>query len=122
MSNVLKHTPLTTRFTTLMSPKKAILRELSRAHEESAEGQSHRRPSTITGFSNDPEKYQKAVNELLQARLVEGKKDDEGHMTIALNEHRIRDVKKELRPIWAHPALWAAVFVLVAIGAGLTIV
>ena len=95
-----------------MSPRKTILRELSRTGTE-----NYTRPSTIPGFSTAPDKYQKAVNELLQDRLVEGRKDDEGHMAIAINEHRRKEVARELRPVWAHPAVWAAVVVLVAVGA-----
>ena len=103
-----------------MSPKKAILRELSRRNAAS-EGQ-YTRPGTIPGFSQQPEKYQKAVNELLSTRLVSGHKDDEGHMAIALNSKRLREVKRELRPLWAHPALWVAAAValaLTAVGTGL---
>ena len=96
-----------------MSPRKTILRELSRNHESA---ETFTRPSAIRGFSEQPEKYQKAVNELLQARLVEGRKDDEGHMTIALNEHRMRDVRREIRPLWASPALWAVLVFGLAIG------
>lgn len=104
-----------------MSPKKTILKELSRAHQQAGEGGAYRRPSAISGFSEQPDKYQKAVNELLQARLVEGRKDGDGHMTIALNSARMREVERELRPIWARPAVWAAAIVIlvVALGAGL---
>jgi hypothetical protein len=102
-----------------MSPRKTILRELSRVRRGS--GPTHARPSTIAGFSDDPRKYQKAVNQLLQARLIEGRGDDEGHMAIAINEHRLADVKRELRPIWARPAVWAVIAVLAAVGAGLAI-
>ena len=90
-----------------MSPKKAILRELSRQYEAN-DGQ-YTRPGSIPGFSQQPEKYQKAVNELLSARLVSGHKDEEGHMAIALNNNRLKEVKRELRPVWAHPAVWVAV-------------
>jgi len=99
-----------------MSPKKTILRELSRAGAE-----QYTRPSTITGFSTAPDKYQKAVNELLRSRLLEGRPDEEGHMAIAINEHRRKDVDRELRPVWAHPAVWAAVVLIAAVGAGLAI-
>jgi hypothetical protein len=95
-----------------MSPKKTILRELARS-----EGQGYTRPSAITGFSEAPDRYQKAVNELLQARLVEGRKDDEGHMAIAINEHRRKEVAKVIRPVWAHPAVWAAFVLIAAVGA-----
>lgn len=97
-----------------MSPRKTILRELSNQN-------AYTRPSTIPGFSQAPEKYQQAVNALLRDRLLEGRKDEEGHMTIAINEHRRADVRKELRPIWAHPAVWVAVVVMVAVGAGFAI-
>jgi hypothetical protein len=103
-----------------MSPRKAILRELSKAG--AGTGPVYARPSTLPGFSESPEKYQKAVNELLQARLLEGRKDEQGHMTIAINEHRRADVEKEIKPVWARPALWAAIVVLVAaVGAFVTI-
>lgn len=103
-----------------MSPRKTILRELSRAHQQAGGNGFFTRPSSITGFSARPDKYQKAVNELLQDRLVEGRKDAEGHMTIALNEHRMGDVRRELRPLWARPALWLVIVLLVAaFGAGL---
>lgn len=102
-----------------MSPRKTILKELARA--ETPSGPVYRRPSTIPGFDQAPEKYQKAVNELLSARLLEGRKDDEGFMTIAINDHRRREVKRELRPIWAHPAVLALIVVLAAVGAGLAI-
>lgn len=103
-----------------MAPRKNILRELSKAGAGS--GPVYYRPSTIPGFSQAPDKYQKAVNELLQARLLEGRKDEQGHMTIAINEHRRADVEKEIKPVWARPALWAAVVVLAAlVGAFVTI-
>lgn len=96
-----------------MAPRKTILRELARRYEETG-GEGYTRPTEIRGFSDRPEKFQKAVNDLLQARLVEGRKDPEGRMTIAVNEHRIGDVRRELRPIWTRPAAWVAVVVLVA--------
>ena len=105
-----------------MSPKKAILRELSRRNAAS-EGQ-YTRPGTIPGFSQQPEKYQKAVNELLSARLVSGHRDDEGHMAIALNKQRLKEVNRELRPLWAHPAVWVALviaLVLTAYSTGLIV-
>lgn len=101
-----------------MTPKKAILRELSRAYDPS-KNTAHIRPTTISGFTAAPERYQKAVNELLQARLIEGRKDDDGHMAIALNAGRMDDVRRHLRPAWAHPAIWATAILLGAVGAGL---
>ncbi len=100
-----------------MSPKKTILRELARVDEN-----QYTRPSSIRGFSEAPEKYQKAVNELLQERLLEGRKDDEGHMAIAINQHGRKEVDRHIRPVWAHPAIWAVLVAIVAIGAGLAIV
>jgi hypothetical protein len=69
-----------------MTPKKTILHELSRQYE--ATGGQYTRPGTIPRLSQQPEKYQKAVNELLSARLVSGHKAEEGHMAIGLNERR----------------------------------
>lgn len=100
-----------------MSPRKTILKELSQA---GAQGHAYRRPSEISGFSTAPEKYQKAVNSLLSDRLLEGRKDDDGNMTIAINEHRKADVQKEIRPVWANPILWVAVLAVVAAGAAVS--
>jgi len=99
-----------------MSPKKKILRELSRTYHAS-ERETHVRPATIAGFTADPERYQKAVNELLQARLIEGRKDEEGRMAIALNAQRMEEVRRHLRPAWAHPAVWASAILLCVVGA-----
>jgi hypothetical protein len=96
-----------------MSPKKTILKALKAAPEL--------RPPTIPGYVEQPARYQEAVNALLRDRLVEGRKDAEGHMTIALNEHRRGDVERLLRPLWARPALWAALGALVVAGAALLV-
>lgn len=102
-----------------MSPKKIILRTLRGAYLDTP-ADPYTRPNRIPGFSRDPESFQKAVNDLLKDRLIEGRKDDEGHMTVALNKHRLPDVQRSLRPLWAHPALWAAGIVVAgALGAGL---
>ena len=100
-----------------MSPKKKILKELNQSFETSGGGH-FTRPGTIQGFTQEPDKYQKAVNELLSARLLDGHKDDEGNMVVAINTARLPEVKKELRPMWAHPAIWA-VLLIVAVVAGL---
>ena len=105
-----------------MSPRKTILQQLSQARESGDPSESYTRPSAIPGFSDEPQKYQRAVNELLKARLLEGQKDDEGHMTIALNGRRLDDVRRELRPIWSRPAVWAMVAVLIAVGTTLAVV
>lgn len=98
-----------------MAPRKTILRELARA--ETGSGVAYVRPPTIPGFSEAPEKYQKAVNELLSARLLEGRKDDEGRMTIAINEARRADVRREIRPLWANPISWVLIAAIAAVGA-----
>ncbi len=103
-----------------MSPRKTILRELSRTETGR---DAYARPASIRGFQDAPEKYQKAVNELLSDRLLEGRKDEDGHMTIAINEHRLAEVKRELRPVWARPSVWVVIVLIaaVALGAGLAI-
>ena len=100
-----------------MSPRKTILRELSRAREQDG-SEIFTRPDAIAGFSDRPADYQKAVNKLLQDRLIEGRTDDDGRMAIAVNDHRLPDVQKEIRPLWAHPTLWlsAAVIVVAVFG------
>ncbi len=87
-----------------MSPKKTILKTLTVEYESSGPGVMIR-PAAIPGFGENPEKYQKAVNDLLQERLIEGRKDEEGKMAISLNDHRKGEVKKILRPLWLHPAI-----------------
>ena len=102
----------------IMTPTKTILRELQRAHHDSPSA-AYVRPADIPGFAADPDRFQKAVNELLKDRLIEGRKDEQGRMAVALNAHRLVDVRRVLRPAWAHPALWAAAAVVGAVGAGL---
>jgi hypothetical protein len=102
-----------------MSPKKAILKALSDSHRHQGPEKLVRPPS-IPGFREAPEKYQKTINNLLRERLIEGVKDQDGCLAISLNPHRIREVRRELRPIWAHPGLMAlAVILLVMATVGL---
>lgn len=100
-----------------MSPRKTILRELARTRDQEGP-ETFTRPATISGFTLKPAEYQKAVNQLLQDRLIDGRKDDEGHMAISVNDHRLSNVRKELRPVWAQPGLWltAAVVVVAVFG------
>ena len=88
-----------------MSPRTLILRELDQLHQSAGNG-TYARPSTIPGYQQRASKYQEAVNGLLKDRLIDGKKDEDGHMAIALNPHRLGDVKKELRPWFAKPSVW----------------
>lgn len=97
-----------------MSPRRTILRELDRQFRNGGE---YTRPADITGFGRQPAKYQAAINTLLQERLINGRKDDEGRLAVAINRDRLEDVSKALRPPFARPALWLAVLAIVAIGA-----
>ena len=100
-----------------MSPRKTILRELDQLHSDESKGR-YARPSAMPGFGERPAKYQEAVNGLLNERLIDGKKDEEGRMAIALNPHRLATVRKELRPWFARPTIWLGVFTLgVLVGA-----
>jgi hypothetical protein len=98
-----------------MSPKKAILKTLTDHHQKSGPGVLTR-PATIPGFQSKPERFQQAVNSLLQERLIEGTRDPEGRMAISLNACRLADVRKELRPFWFHPA-FVALMGLLAVAA-----
>ncbi len=91
-----------------MSPRKTILKKLDQIHEGEGAGR-YTRPNALPGFGGKAAKYQEAVNGLLKDRLIDGKKDEEGHMAIAINPHRISDVRRELRPWFARPATWFAV-------------
>ena len=96
-----------------MTARRTILRELSRLHEDG--NGRYTRPGAIAGFAEKPGRYQEAVNRLLQERLINGTKDEEGRLAIALNAHRLADVRKELRPWFARPAFVMAAVVLVAV-------
>jgi len=88
-----------------MSPRKTILRELDQLPID--EGSvKYARPSAMPGFGKQPSKYHEAVNGLLKERLIDGKKDDEGHLAISLNPHRLAEVRKEIRPWFARPSVW----------------
>jgi hypothetical protein len=87
-----------------------ILRELNQRHERGE--QDYTRPASIHGFTAQPSKYQAAVNTLLQERLINGTKDADGKLAIGLNTHRLADVKKELRPLYARAPVWLAVLVV----------
>lgn len=101
-----------------MSPKKKILKTLTTAYEHTGPG-TLMRPATIPGFGERPEKFQQAVNSLLQERLIEGVKDPDGRMAITINAQRMDEVRKNLRPIWFHPAFVAVLGLLaVAVGFG----
>ncbi len=103
-----------------MSPRRTILKTLSREYQEAGPG-TLTRPSLIPGYQKEPDKYQQAVNSLLQARLIEGTKDPEGRMAISLNPHYLGAVRRELRPIWGHPVFWALLLLtLVMAGMGLS--
>ncbi len=96
-----------------MSPRKTILRELDQLHSDKGNGR-YARPSTIAGFGERPSKYQEAVNGLLKERLIDGRKDEEGRMVIALNPSRLATVQRELRPWYARPTIWLGA---IAVGA-----
>ena len=78
-----------------MSPRKAILRELDQLHDGEGAGR-YTRPSAMPGYGGKAAKYQEAVNGLLKDRPIDGKKDEEGRMAVALNPHRIAEMRKEL--------------------------
>jgi len=102
-----------------MSPKKTILKALAERQGPGGSGGSVR-PSTIPGFREAPEKYQQTINALLKDRLIEGEKDGDGRMAISLNTHRQKEIRKVLRPIWAHPALLALLALSAAVAAGVS--
>lgn len=96
-----------------MSARRTILRELRARHERGDAG--YLRPAAINGFNDQPSRYQEAVNQLLQERLINGTKDEEGRLAIGLNTHRIAEVRKELRPVYARASVWVACIVVIAV-------
>lgn len=102
-----------------MSTRRTILRELSRNGHE---GNGFTRPAAIAGFDRQPARYQAAVNTLLQERLINGRKDEEGRLAIALNHQRMADVKRELRPVWQRPVAWIAILAVVVAGAAFALI
>jgi hypothetical protein len=103
-----------------MSAKKHILREIELVGEPGTT-YAYVRPADLPGYQTAPERYQAAVNELLRERLIEGRADADGRMSIALNAQRIADVRKALRPVWARPTVWAAAAIVLLLGVGLAI-
>jgi hypothetical protein len=97
-----------------MSPRAKILRALDDRRRSNGE---YMRPAEITGFESEPARYQKAINTLLQERLINGRKDDEGKLAIAINDDRLADVNRAIRPLVARPMVWLAVLVLLTLGA-----
>lgn len=98
-----------------MSPKKTILRALDQIH--ATDPGCFTRPGSIDGFSANASRYQAAVNDLLKERLIDGRRDEEGHMAIALNPHRAADVRRQLRPFFARPAAWVVAVLLSVVAA-----
>ena len=43
-------------------------------------------------------------------------------MAIAINEHRKAEVERELRPLWARPALWMAAATAAAVAGSFLVV
>jgi hypothetical protein len=95
-----------------VNARKAILRELDRRFEEGLP--PYTRPAEIAGFAEKPDRFQAAVNALLQERLINGTRDGEGRLAIAINHHRHEDVKRALRPWYALPVAWLAFGILLA--------
>lgn len=96
-----------------MSARRTVLRDLNGRHQTG--NGAYTRPVNIAGFSAKPAQYQAAINTLLQERLINGTKDGDGHLAIALNENRLADVKKELRAWYVRPVAWVAAIALVAV-------
>lgn len=97
-----------------MSPRKTILRELDRQRRAGAG--EYKRPGDLAGFSSQPAKYQAAINSLLQERLINGRKDDEGRLAIAINDDRLPDVNRAMRPLFARPVAWIALVAIILLG------
>jgi hypothetical protein len=85
-------------------------------HRRASAGE-YKRPADNAGFGKEPAKYQAAINTLLQERLINGRKDEEGRLAIKINDDRLADVTKALRPPFARLVLLLAILAVVAIGA-----
>ncbi|NNM05621.1 MAG: hypothetical protein HKO65_11090 [Gemmatimonadetes bacterium] len=97
-----------------MSPKKTILKTLAKqVNGDGTPAPIH--PSAIPGFQQAPGKYQETINALLKDRLIEGNKSADGRMAISLNSHKEKDVRRVLRPLWAHPAVLASLALSAAV-------
>ncbi len=86
-----------------MSPRKTILRELTRAGPA-----TFMRPSQIPGFASRAAGYREAVNALLKDQLITGARDEEGKLVVGVNGQNVSRVRKELRPWFATPIVWGA--------------
>jgi hypothetical protein len=102
---------------TAVSPRRTILRELNQRDRNGEP--AYTRPSSIAGFADQPARFQQAVNQLLGERLINGTKDAEGRLAIAINEYRRAAVERELKPWYARPAallLAVAAVAVLAVG------
>ena len=95
-----------------MTPRKTILRELAGA----ADGRPTR-PSEIKGFDDNAPGYRKAVNALLKDQLLTGAQDENGHLVVSLSPARMDEIRKEVRPWFAVPAVWVSLVAVLLIGA-----
>jgi hypothetical protein len=104
-----------------MSPKKTILKTLAQ-HRGEGGTPTPVRPANIPGFEEAPGKFQQTINDLLKDRLIEGAKGPDGHMAISLNSHREKDIRRALRPLWAHPGVLALLALSAALAGVMAVV
>jgi hypothetical protein len=87
-----------------MTLRRTILSDLHNRHKNGDTG--YIRPTGVPGFTVQPSQYQVAINQLLSERLLNGSKDSEGRLVIALNAGRLADVQKELQPWFLRLLPW----------------
>lgn len=90
-----------------MSRRKKILRELERFHRERGED-AYTSPQALAGFDRSDPKDTAALNALLQARVIRGTTGDDGSMAIAVARGRLGEVRRQLRPWYGRPVVWAS--------------
>ena len=95
-----------------MSPRKTILRELTRTGPG-----TYTRPSELPGFKSKPPKYREAVNALLKDQLISGSQDKDGKLVVTLNGQNSSRVRRELRPWFARPVVWGTLMGIAALAA-----
>ena len=97
-----------------MSPRKNILRQLEKTHQQ-APGRMTAATS-IDGFDPEDPKHTQAMNQLLRDRLINGMKADDGGMAIQLNTGNLSAVRRALRPWYMSPAFWTLLVVVGGLG------
>lgn len=90
-----------------MSRRRKILRALERFHREQGDD-AYTSPQALAGFDRSDPRDTAALNGLLQDRLIRGTTGADGTMAIAVARGRLAEVRRQIRPWYGRPLVWAS--------------